>query len=456
MNSQAGLSTATDVDDSPQDLFALTDEQILEIEPQQEASSRSASAPPTEIASSASGDRVEAVGAATGVPSQSFASLEPPAWLAAQMRDPWAGPEAKEFWDGVQQARSEAAAYRAAIATPEDARALKELYPGGVNEARTIAERARLLDDVDRAYFGATGNSAEQTSASRTQLAQRMLREDPAAFREMVEAGIKVLQETGGQSEPQRSIASAISDRPGNDRTSGNGPIASNHAPFGNDASSVVSQHAVSLQGNRPDATTSGTQADAQVAAYAAFERAANDDLERSVGGAIGRALAQALPAGERNYSSGQAGSQGATPLRERLAASVRGEVERALQGDRQLGEQVAQIVASRCFDNDTRAQIVRLIGERAQQLVPGAAKRVLNEWTQTTLAAHRGRTQRDDSAAGRADVAQSSVAVRPANDAEQSRSRRQDTAGNSAQANTTRPQAINYRKLSDEQILGM
>jgi hypothetical protein len=457
MNSQAGLSTTTDVDGSPQDLFALTDEQILEIEPQQEASSRSASALPTEIASSASGDRVEAVAAPTGVPSQFSASVEPPAWLAAQMRDPWAGPEAKEFWDGVQQARSEAAAYRAAIASPEDARALKELYPGGVNEARTVAERARMLDDVDRAYFGATGNSAEQTSISRTQLAQRMLREDPAAFREMVEAGIKVLQEAAGaEGQSQRSIASAISDRPGNDRVSGNGPSVSNHASFGNDASSVVAQHAVPLQGKRPHATTSvGTQADGQVAAYAAFERAANEDLERSVGGAIGRALAQALPVGERNYSGGQAGSQGAAPLRERLAASVRGEVERALQGDRQLGEQVAQIVASRRFDNDTRAQIVRLIGERAQQLVPGAAKRVLNEWTQTTLAAHRGRTQRDDSAAGRADVAQPSAPARAASDDAQGHSRRPDAA-RSAAGSTTRVQPVNYRKLSDEQILGM
>jgi hypothetical protein len=314
-----------------------------------------------------------------------------------------------------------------------------------------------VLDDVDRAYFGATGNSAEQTSISRTQLAQRMLREDPAAFREMVEAGIKVLQEAAGaEGQSQRSIASVVSDRPGIDGSRGIGRTASEHAPVGSDASSVVAQHAVPLQGNQPHATTSaGTQANAQVSAYAAFERAANEDLERSVGGAIGRALAQALPAGERNYSAGQAGSQGAAPLRERLAASVRGEVERALQGDRQLGEQVAQIVASRRFDNDTRTQIVRLIGERAQQLVPGAAKRVLNEWTQTTLAAHRGRTQRDDSATGRADVAQPSAPARAASDDAQAHSRRQD-ARSSTQASTTRVQPVNYRKLSDEQILGM
>jgi hypothetical protein len=64
--------------------------------------------------------------------------------------------------------RKPLAAYRAAFATPEDARALKELYPGGVNEARTAANRARLLDDIDRAYFGTAGKSPEETSAART------------------------------------------------------------------------------------------------------------------------------------------------------------------------------------------------------------------------------------------------------------------------------------------------
>jgi hypothetical protein len=34
-----------------------------------------------------------------------------------------------------------------------------------------------VLDDIDRAYFGAAGSTAEQTSAARAELAQRMLRE---------------------------------------------------------------------------------------------------------------------------------------------------------------------------------------------------------------------------------------------------------------------------------------
>jgi hypothetical protein len=308
---------------------------------------------------------------------------------------------------------------------------LKELYPGGVTEARVAAERGRVLKEIDRAYFGADGNSPEQLSASRAQLAQRMLQEDPAAFREMVEAGIRVLQEAAGApNRGTKSLASVVSDASSNA-----------NSPIGNNASPVGVQHAAPQPGN-------ASANEAHVAAYAAFERAANEDLERSVGVAIERTLAQALPSVERHGTPGQAGAQHAAPLRERLAASVRADVEKTLQGDRQLGEQVAQILASRRFDSDARAQIVRLIGERAQQLVPGAAKRVLNEWTQTTLAAHRGRTQRADAASLRADVALASVPARTVSD-QKMQTRRQD-------ASATRSQPINYRKVSDEQILEM
>ena len=466
MDSLATTTVASTNDQTAlHDLFAMSDEQILEIEPEtetasgesrlarQESSTAAASQTPNTLAHDASPTGTGTAPSSTGRESAitSHDAAEPPAWLAAQMKDPWAGSEAREFWDGVQQARSEAAAYRAAFESPEDARALKELYPGGVTEARAAAERARLLDEVDRAYFGAAGNSPEQLSATRAQLAQRMMREDPAAFREMVEVGIKALQEAAGpQSHGTKSLASAVSE-------------ARNDASDGRTgASSVAAQlypeqsrrNAAPLQGNQPTTAVSARD-ETHVAAYAAFERAANEDLERSVGGAIERTLAQALPSIEQHSTPGQPGAQRAVPIRERLAASVRADVEKALQGDRQLGEQVAQVLAARRFDGDTRAQIVRLIAERAQQLVPSAAKRVLNEWTQTTLAAHRGRTQREDSASSKADVALASVPTRAVG-SEQAPTRRQDAPRSSGQASATRSQPINYRTLSDEQILEM
>ncbi len=83
---------------------------------------------------------------------------------------------------------------------------------------------------------------------------------------------------------------------------------------------------------------------------------------------------------------------------------------------------------------------------------MPGAAKRVLNEWTQTTLAAHRGKSERADTIAARREVAFASGEPRgaPANQrATTSRPVRND-------ATKTPAGRVDYRKLSDEQILDL
>ena len=174
--------------------------------------------------------------------------------------------------------------------------------------------------------------------------------------------------------------------------------------------------------------------------------------MERTVGAAIERTLDQALPHGNRAENAA---------MRNRLAATVRQDIEKALQGDRQLGEQVAQVLSARRLDNNARAQIVRLIGDRAQQLVPGTAKRVLGEWTQTTLDSHRGRTNRIETAAARRDVATASPESRTvsstANSARstqtQNQNRQRDTRS-SAQASVSQGRKVDYRRFSDEQIL--
>jgi hypothetical protein len=179
---------------------------------------------------------------------------------------------------------------------------------------------------------------------------------------------------------------------------------------------------------------------EAQVKAYGEFEKAANADLEKSVGGAIERALRQALPHADRSDSDG---------LKTRLAVGVRQEIEKALQGDRQLGEQVAQILSARRFDDASRAQVVRLIGERAGQLVPSAAKRVLQDWTQTTLAAHRSKTGKQEATNARVDLAP----------AQQGRERAAGPSQpkNASRIDTSPPRGrIDYKKLSDDQILDL
>jgi len=359
------------------DLFALTDEQILEIQPD---------AQDVEVRQAPADSASESQGAAATTAQDAAVNTAP------------TGP----------------------FASPEEMRGLAELYPGGLSQAKTAAERARTLDEIDVAYFGTTGNSPEQVSTARAQLAQRMLHENPAAFREMVFAGLRALEETN---------AAAVGD-------GANQPAA---AP----PSSVMAQHAASLQGN----TASASHSHDPNAPYVAFERAANEELERSVGASIERTIAQALPnlgKGEGEVSAGA--RNGSVSLRERLASSVRQDVEAALKGDRQLGEQIAQILAAKRFDDATRAQVVRLIGDRAQQLVPSAARRVIGEWTSTTLSAHGARSERTAAASGRREVASAATRSSP-----QGRSERGSASGRAASSRN-----LDYRKLSDEQIVDL
>jgi hypothetical protein len=314
------------------------------------------------------------------------------------MADPQNGEEARELWNGMQQARQEAAAYREVFARPE--------------EARAAADRARLLDDIDRAYFA---GDAQQ----RSRLAAVMLREDPAAFGEMVFAGLRALEEAGKQGNREGNAASSQTMQAAQGESSASNREARNPSPGS----------------HTPDSE--------QLAAYASFERAANQELEQSVGGAIERTLDQALPNANRADSVAMKG---------RLAATIRQDIEKALQDDRQLGQQVAQILSARKLNDESRAQVVRLIGERARQLVPGAAKRVLQDWTQTTLAAHRSRTNQNEAATTRSDLTPAS------GDARSSRTETADGSRLSTRNENrgSNEKKVDYRKLSDDQILNL
>jgi len=401
------------------DLFVLTDEQILEIEPEaQDVSLRedvAQDANPVGVSTSAienqSGSSNQAESQAQSAQARVPVLPEPPAWLAETMNDPQRGAEARALWEGAQRAEKEATSYREVFAKPE--------------EARAAAERARVLDDIDRAYFA--GDASQ-----RAHLAAMMMREDAAAFREMVFAGLRALEEAGHATRA-RSVADVVNrpaavTQPG--ATNLAPPTKSNHG---------AAENAVSAQQQRDSAQQ------AQLAAYATFEKAANEELERSVGTAIERTLEQALPA---------AGRADGAALKGRMAAAIREDIEKALQGDRQLGEQVAQILSAKHLDSETRAQVVRLIGERAQQLVPSAAKRALNDWTQTTLSAHRGKNARSDAAAVRREVTPAAPGAgnSQANDVRQKEPARA-TRSNESPASKGR---VDYRKLSDDQILDL
>jgi hypothetical protein len=437
------------------EVFALTDEQILEMEPEVASGAPGTDEELLEIGASGaerggdgktesgggnSGER-EITHSADSVRNDGLAA--PPKWLAERMRDPRHGDEAKELWEGALLARQEAEAYRDAVGTPAEARALKEIYPGGVNEAKTAAERARQLEEFDAAYFGAAGRPAEELSAARVQLAQRLLEQDPAAFREMVAAGMRLL-EARGNSAANGAARQDLGSKPG----SLDSGLQKAQTSARDDSRSP------NMEGRPVNTAQTGMSVPPEVAErYVAFEKAANAELEKSVGGAIARALENALPNLKSLDRAGRDAAGQGTPLPERLGAAVREEVEAALKSDAQLGEQVARILGARRFDDAVRAQVVRVIDARAQQLVPGAVRRVVGSWTTATLGA-RGKSRAEE--AGVASKSESVERVAPRTGKSEQNAGKKENAEKRAAGRMGNRGRVDYGKLSDEQILDM
>jgi hypothetical protein len=433
------------------EVFALTDEQILGMEPE-EGGAQDAEITPGSLRSEPQKARLSGRDDGAGLANEKHAGkqdgreerssrvdedrsteqarvpvpLEAPGWLLERMKDPWSGQEAREFWEGAQKAERDVAAYREVFATPEDAKALREIYPGGAAEAKGAVERVRQLEEIDAAYFGATGKAPEELSSARVALAERLFAQDPAAFREMVAVGMRLVGGAGN---------------------------ATSHTGSGQDAASKpVSLRSVASAPNygaEEKTGHSGRDDNSHLAAagYVEFERAANAELEKSVGRTIARMMDEALPNlrhASRSWREGQA-----APIQVRLADAVREEVETGLKSDGQLGEQVAKILSGRRFDEAARRQVVRLIDARAQQLVPGAVRRVVGTWTQGTLGGGRKR-EADGVPPGTEREKQIPHPPRVRDD-------KRDSSGKTNEGGTRGMAAgrgVDYRRLSDEQIL--
>jgi hypothetical protein len=137
--------------------------------------------------------------------------------------------------------------------------------------------------------------------------------------------------------------------------------------------------------------------------------------------------------------------------LQQRLGTAVRDEIDVALKSDAQLGEQIAKVLAGRRFDDGARAQVVRLIDARAQQLVPGAVRRVVGSWTQTTLGTRRGNSDGNS----RADRVEKSVAVAGGDRAARGSEKAANVRESGSRGKNSRSDGrVDYGKLSDEQIL--
>ena len=126
-----------------------------------------------------------------------------------------------------------------------------------------------------------------------------------------------------------------------------------------------------------------------------------------------------------------------AAPTRNRIVGEIYRELDATLRANRQMGKQLRDAFQAGPGDAAHQRAIVTLVTGRARQALPAVAKRVIGEWTQSIIAANRERLGRHDAASKRVDIS---------------------GAGPSDGVNRKplSPRDINYRKLSDAEILNM
>jgi hypothetical protein len=158
--------------------------------------------------------------------------------------------------------------------------------------------------------------------------------------------------------------------------------------------------------------------------AQAEFFHAANAAAVEGVLDAIESQVERLLPEGVSKSA------------RNRVVGEIYRELDTTLRSNRQLGQQMRDAFRSGALDTDHQRAIVSLVTGRARQALPAVAKRVLNEWTSTVVAANNDRRARQHAAERRIDISGASGAA---------------NAGRSAS-----PRSIDYARMSDSDILNL
>jgi hypothetical protein len=334
-----------------------------------------------------------------------------PEWMRTLAADPKHGGEAQQLWREHQE-------FRAAFSSSEEARAIKELLPGGVKDVLTLREATQSVDRIDAALF--SGDIRAQS-----EVVAELARANPAAFRSMFAEAAKVLagmgqnQEAGGRRQEAGNFASSS---PAMSAVAG-GELENRRQDAGATTAAPVTNHESQIT-NHQSPVTSHQSPNFDPAAYSAFERSTNDAVARDVRGSIGDTLARVMPEGV---------AEGAA---RRIGEDIFNEVHRALAADRTLSEQVAGVLRDRRFGGAEQQRVATLLAGRAKQLVPSVARRVIGEWTSTVLNTARSKAARQAAAASRVDIAAPGGSL------------------DSMPLRAMSSREVNYASMSDEEIL--
>jgi hypothetical protein len=290
-----------------------------------------------------------------------------------------ANPELRRAWQDAQ-------AYRENFATPEDAR----------NATALVAD----LNRMDALFFS-------RRPEDHTELARSIAALDPAAFASLAKAIASVAVDSPSSRAPLPASTASATNAAADPRSAGFQP-ASLRAD-------------TETHPRRLEAPTAINPTNAQTEFFHSTNAATVEGVLEAIESQVERLLPEGVSKSARS----------------RVVGEIYRELDTTLRSNRQLSQQMREAFRSGALDADHQHAIVSLVTGRARQALPAVAKRVLNEWTSTIVAANQDRRTRQRTAERRVDIAGSGGA-----------------AGDSRRA--TSPRDINYSRMSDADILNL
>jgi hypothetical protein len=322
-----------------------------------------------------------------------------------------ANPELRRAWQDAQ-------AYRETFATPEAARAataqLADLDRMDAlffsRRPEDHAELARVVATLDPESFASLAQAITSLSAAPSSVGARSANDSRQMRGTNAWRDAAASASTQGHRHSERSVpSSSLREAPG-------------HAV--EESLLDVTPTDRSATPARSDDSSPERHSGQPTAAQAEFFHAANAAAVEGVLDAIESQVERLLPEGVSKSA------------RNRVVGEIYRELDTTLRSNRQLGQQMRDAFRSGSLDSDHQRAIVSLVTGRARQALPAVAKRVLNEWTSTVVAANNDRRARQHAAERRVDISGASGAA---------------NAGRSAS-----PRSIDYARMSDSDILNL
>lgn len=316
-------------------------------------------------------------------------------WMRPLLNDKAFGPKLQSMHDRLL-------AFQELYPTVADARAFKELIPGGVEELKSLVAKSREVDEMDLQYF--SHDVEEQRN-----FMQNLYRDDPEAFTTGLQVGLDLIkaqspqeweyltQHFVGKSLEGEKVWDWLEYIHENAVKSG----ATDVAQLLNQFAGVFQKYGIGPKGqadpNMERVNAARSEVEARYQQLEAQQRRDfNAETDRNVTStldtAIGTELTRLLP---RTSDS----------LRGKIARDVHSEIQKAVGADAGLKLRLANLIRSGGINRQTQEQVSNLLVSKAKLVLPGAVKRVVNEYTASIMQTRQEVTTKQSAAASRPDV---------------------------------------------------